>query len=513
MKNRLLKTASAITALSVAERGLGFLYRILLSRLIGAEGLGLYQVSLSLFSLFLTIGTGGLPITLSRIITKHRAENNPHGESGVTAAGILLSAFLTLPIAIIFLIFGQHFTFLFADERAFSVFRILLLGLTFSSIYAVVRGWFWGRKQLLLPSVIEIVEESAMVIAGVLLLQSISSPLDGAQKAAWAVIISYLCSFTISLLCFFFAGGRLSSPKKQLKPLFNATLPITSVRAGSSLVNSAIAILLPAMLIRAGYNETQALELFGVVSGMALPVLFIPSTLIGSISLVLVPELSEDFYRKNFSRLLQNIRRGLRVAFLIACALLPFFYALGEDLGLIAFASPLAGEMIQKSCLLLLPMSISMIATGILNSLGFERQTFLFYFIGAAVMLLCILFLPPLFGVYAYIVGLIASFSINALLCLYLLHKKCHIFKKQREQVRDKTLFRALLFILPLSILGQFFHVISKQFFGELLSVLFTAAILSLCLFLLYFLAGILPKKTLSSFFLSRKKKDSAFTK
>lgn len=65
-KTTVYTTASLVTALSVAERGLGFLYRIVLSRLIGAEGLGLYQVALSLFSVFLTLGTGGIPVTVSR---------------------------------------------------------------------------------------------------------------------------------------------------------------------------------------------------------------------------------------------------------------------------------------------------------------------------------------------------------------------------------------------------------------------------------------------------------------
>jgi O-antigen/teichoic acid export membrane protein len=74
-------TASIVTFLSVAERGLGFLYRIVLSRLIGAEGLGLYQVALSVFAVFLTIGTGGLPTCVSRLIAKSNAENNNIGKS------------------------------------------------------------------------------------------------------------------------------------------------------------------------------------------------------------------------------------------------------------------------------------------------------------------------------------------------------------------------------------------------------------------------------------------------
>ena len=144
--NAVVTNATAVTALSTAERGLGFLYRIALSRLIGAEGMGLYQVALSLFALFLTIGTGGIPITVSRMISKSKAERRPEDEASSVSAGIALSLILTLPVCLFLLFFGHKLPFLFSDKRAFRVFRILLFGLCFSSIYAVFRGYFWGNK-------------------------------------------------------------------------------------------------------------------------------------------------------------------------------------------------------------------------------------------------------------------------------------------------------------------------------------------------------------------------------
>ena len=88
MKNKVIANASIVTGLSIAERCLGFLYRIVLSRLLGAEGLGLYQVALSLFGLFITIGTGGIPITVSRMISKAKAEGDPRGERRAVGAGL-----------------------------------------------------------------------------------------------------------------------------------------------------------------------------------------------------------------------------------------------------------------------------------------------------------------------------------------------------------------------------------------------------------------------------------------
>ena len=495
MKNKIFANASIVTGLSIAERALGFLYRIVLSRLIGAEGLGLYQVALSLFSLFLTIGTGGIPITVSRMISKSKAENDPHSERRATAAGIFAALLLTLPVCIILWLFGGKMDFLFSDDRSFGVFRILLIGLALSSIYAVIRGSFWGNKQFLAPSILEISEETVMVIAGILLLRNVSSPASGAEKAAWAVVISYIFSCTASLLCFFIRGGKLASPKGDLKPLFRASLPITAVRASGSLVNSAVAVLLPVMLIRVGASEGEAMELFGVISGMVLPVLFIPSTIIGSISLVLVPELSEDFYAKNYERLRKNLHRGLQFSLLVACALIPFFFALGADVGRIAFSNADAGNIIRNSCLILLPMSLTMISTSMLNSMGYEKQTFLFFFIGAAVLLVCILALPQFCGVYAYVIGLGASYAINTLCNLIFLAKKGLIFQKGQGQVRDHSIFIAVFAMLPLSLFGRLCDVFFKQRFGELVSVLLAALSLLALTLILYLFAGFLPVK------------------
>ncbi len=505
--SRVFTTATLVTGLSIIERALGFLYRIVLSRLIGAEGLGIYQVALSLFSVFLTLGTGGIPLTVSRLIAKSRAERDQKGARSAFTAGVSLSLALTLPVCIFFVFFGERFTFLFSDARCLPVFRVLLIGLVFSSLYAVVRGGFWGEKEFLTPSVLELAEESVMVLVGVLLLQNVTTPLSGATNAAWAAVISYLFSFTVSSVCFLARGGRLSSPTKQFKSTFVSTLPITSVRLIATLVNSCIAILFPAMLVRAGYTDSESLTLLGVVTGMALPILMIPATVIGSLSLVLIPELSEDYYGKNNARLYKNIERGIRVALLVAFFLLPFFYALGEDLGKIAFSNALAGEIISKSCPLLVPMSLSMITTSILNSLGFEKHTFVYYFIGAAAMFACIFLLPSVCGAYAYVLGLGASFLITAVCNLCLLFQKCRGLFPTYGKTLLSTLARATLALLPLSLLGKLFSVFFKYIFGELIATFATGFVLLLFTFITWQIFKLLSVSSLVRAVKSKKNK------
>jgi stage V sporulation protein B len=440
------------------------------------------------------------------MISKSKAEGNAQGEKNALSAGLFGCLLLSLPFALAFWLFGEKMSFLFSDTRSFPVFRVLLIGLCLSCVYAVFRGYYWGNKNFLTPSLLEISEEAVMVIAGLCLLQTVPSPAVGAERAAWAVVISYLFSFTASTICFFVHGGKLTSPKKELKPLFNASLPITSVRASGSLVTSAVAVLLPAMLIRAGMDEREAVKLFGIVTGMVFPILFIPSTLLGSLSLVLVPELAEDYYRKNYERLKKNILRGLRFALFLSCALIPFFYALGQELGLLAFSNQTAGEMIKRSGIILLPMSLTMISSSILNSIGFEKQTFVFFFVGAAALLLSVLILPPYCGGYAYLIGLGLSYVLTAACNLIFLYKKCPFLKKERGQVCDHTPFITIFALLPFSLLGQLCNTLFSKFSGSFLCMLLTAFTLAMATTILYLSLQIIPLP-------KRKKKAMLFPK
>lgn len=465
MRNNVYKTTFVITALSSVERTLGFMYRIALSRFIGAEGLGLYQVALSLFAVFLTIGTGGIPVTVSRLKTKGYAERRPDSGDEALSAGVCLSLFATLPVCLFFFLFGEKLGFLFSDSRCVSLFKVLLVGLPVTCIYADIRGSFWGDKKFFQPSLTELFEETVMVIAGVLLLRNFSvvgsDVGQGAYLACVAVTVSYVASFVVSVFLFFLNGGKIKSPKKQLKPLFSSAVPITAVRTSSTLIGSAVAVLLPAMLVRAGHTPAEALRIFGVAAGMAMPVLSVPSTFIGSISLVLTPEFSENYYKKRTKKLTADIERGIFVSFALSCLFMPFFFAFGLPAGSLLYSDVQAGKMISRCAFMLLPMSVSMITTGILNSMNKEKLTLRFYFVGAAFMLLCVFILPAKIGAYAYPVGMTLSFVCTA--C-------CNMLCLVKEYPLSPTLLKkcliAFVLVFPVEICGKFAYA----FFARLLS-------------------------------------------
>ena len=128
-----------------------------------------------------------------------------------------------------------------------------------------------------------------------------------------------------------------------------------------------------------------------------------------------------------------------------------------------------------------------MILNAMLNSMGFEKQTFSFYFLGAAALILSILFLPRFCGGYAYLVGLFFSYVLTAAFSLLFLLKKCSISKKRWGQVFVHDYFPALFGVLPISLFGMFLHNILQLYTGAVLSVLLCAIAMFVVTLLYYF--------------------------
>ena len=310
---KFFKTVAIVTVFSVCEKFLGFVYRIYLSRSIGAEGVGMYQIALSVFAFLLIASCSGTPITVSRLMTKYKSENRLRDVNKIITAGLAATLFTVLPVCIVCLLFGKKFAFLFADERCMNIFLVVLPGIVFTSLYSVLRGVFWGNKDFLPYSVIELLEEICMIIVGILLINRATTAYQGAFRAGVAVLCSYIFSFLLATVVFFVRKNKLVSPKGQLKPLLSSATPVTAMRTVTSLSVSLVSIILPLQLVKAGYSQSESMVLYGAALGQAMPILSIPTTLISSFIIVLVPEISECYYGKK--------TRSLKTTWKKPCAL------------------------------------------------------------------------------------------------------------------------------------------------------------------------------------------------
>ncbi|MBO4323282.1 MAG: polysaccharide biosynthesis C-terminal domain-containing protein, partial [Clostridia bacterium] len=364
---------------------------------------------------------------------------------------------------------SEYISFIFSDERCMALLMIMIPALAFTSVYAVIRGAFWGNTQFLTYSTIELLEEAVMLITGIVLVNRATDALSGIQRAGYAVLISYLFSFAVSVAVYFIKGGRLSSPERTLKPLLNSSAPITAMRTATTLIGTSISLILPARLVFYGATSAYALQEFGKVYGMAFPLIFMPSSLIGSLALVLVPELTDNYYSGKYLTLKNNIEKAIKFSALIACSIMPVFLSVGKEISVFLYSDESVGNYIIKAAAVMLPLSLSIITSSMLNSLNKEKQTLASFFIGASALIICILFLPSIIGINALIIGMILYYGINSCINLRLLEKA--------SPVKPKCLLyvvKATLLVFPSAFFGSQLNSVLKLKFNLLTSLSLT---------------------------------------
>ncbi len=470
-----------VTLFSTAERMLGFVYRVFLSRNLGSEGMGLYQVALSVVGLIMTLTSSGIPITVSRIMTKHSAENREELSFGTVTAGMLLSLIVSLPIILIIYFAPSISRLIFADERCYILLKIILPGIVITSVYSVIRGYLWGKKYFLSYSIIEFIEELIMLIAGVILINSATTFEEGIKGAGSAVLISYIFSFATAILLYFIRGGKIKNPKGELKPLISSATPITAMRTATSLINTLIAIILPLRLVLGGMTHSLAMSSYGELSGMSIPLIYIPSTIIGSIALVLVPELSDNYYRNSTITLKNNMEKGVKSSVFISSLIIPVFLSLGREVGVLVYDNLNAGIYVQRASIIMLPMSITMITTSMLNSLNLEKKTLAYYSVGAVFLIACIYFLPKYLGVYSLVVGLFISYTLTATFNLLLIKKTC-------KRPPEYTIFiiACIFLIIPSALFGYLLKGILLCYLPVYLTVIICSIAVVTFIYLLF---------------------------
>ena len=447
----LVKTVVLITGFSVLIRIFGFLFRIYLSRTMGAEALGVYQVAFSVFMVLMTIVSSGLPFIISRMCASYRIGCETKKQGKLISSALIFGLIVSISICAIVILFRNLFAGLFTDESCIFILIALLPALVFSSVYSVFRGALWGQDNYLALCVSEFFEQIVRIAVCVLLLSPTASVLSKAVGVAWSMTIACAISAVFVALLYFIYGGKLARPGSEYKELIKRSTPITGVRVAGSLAQPLIALIIPLRLMAIGYTSSQALSLFGLAMGMTLPLLFVPTTLIGSLSTALVPDISMAVAKEDIRHIESRIRSSATFALFVSALFVPLFVGAGEQIGEFLFDNSLSGSILAASAWIMIPMGLTNISSSLLNSLGFEIKSCINYFIGAVVMFILMWFLPVICGVNALFWGMGICMCITSFLNILMLKRKTKVKLKI-----FKTLIYLLFISIPCSALTSF---------------------------------------------------------
>ena len=474
------KSVLIITAFAALTRFIGFAFRIFLSRLLGAEMLGVYQMALSIFMILLTVISSGLPLVISREVAKHPSRS-PQVKS-LTIAGLLIGITTSALLCGAVLLGQKFFGLIFTDKRCLGILFALLPGLVASSVYSVLRSVWWGEKKFFLLGLTELIEQIARIIIFVPLLSIAFYFADLAHLAAWsftgACIISALVVVFIFIRCHRWEHGTVKT-QHWVKPLIKAATPITGVRLFSSLTIPVITILLPIRLVAAGWGNTTAIAHLGIISGMTLPLLTVPSTVISSLATALVPELANMISAQQWPAVRRQIRTVLRFTVFICFCFIPIYIALGDPIGVFLYADTSSGIYLARSAWVMLPMSLSQITNTTLNAMNRENLTIRNYAIGTVILLLIIWFMPGIIGADAVLLGMGLSMTVSTFLNIHAIRKETNW---QNKDSTLGTIFNYLIIGIPVFALGFFAYSLGS-FLPNILNLMLSISFAELAFF------------------------------
>ena len=442
-KSRILSGALLLTAAGMISRIIGFFYRIFLSRMFGAENIGIYQLISPVMALAYSISVVGFQTAISRITAtagvsgnsaaKNKTDSTPSENFRaytVLAAGMLLSLFFSLLIACFVYFHCEEIAVRFLlEERCAPLLKILALSFPVSSIHSCVSGYFYGKKSAGFPAFSQLFEQlvrvgSVLFLCRAFLMENAGKTPD-ISLAVTGMVIGEISSAVLSLLylwyCFkkadkyalaakeFPVPAKVFSISALFPELFMMAIPLSAGRIIQNFLQSIESIAIPDRLRMFGLDTASALSEYGILTGMALPFILFPTALTGSIAVMLLPTVSEAQALHQEHTIAKAVHRSVHYCLLLGFFCLGFFLLFGPVLGKFVFHQEKAGSYLQILGFICPFLYMNSTLTSILHGLGKTISSFFYGVASLLVRLAFVFFCIPVFGIKGYLWALLAS--------------------------------------------------------------------------------------------------------
>lgn len=405
-----------LTTAGLISRLLGFIYKIWLGNLIGAEELGIYQLVFPVF--FICLSLCGSPFQTA--VSKFTAEfygRYPGKAVAYLLTSLLCSEVLALGCGLFLILFQQEIArYFLLNVRCARLLPCIALSLPFSAAHNCITGWYYGQKKTVVPACSNLLEQGIRIVFIFLLLR-LNQPITVFQVAC-ALVLGEGASAFLVFFCCKRSFSRPASPKTALFqehfcPVLQSILlliwPLCANRLIMSLLQSVEAVMIPSRLILYGLSEGEALSVYGTLTGMALSFLMFPTAFTGSFSLMLLPDIAKACAQQRLSYLRKASRLSLGATFLMGCFFTLFFFLFGEFLGELFFPGTQAGVYLRSLSFLCPFLYLNNVLISILHGMGRTALTFKNQLIGLLLRLAVTVFLIPYRGIRCYFIALMGS--------------------------------------------------------------------------------------------------------
>ncbi len=422
-----------LTLVNIFIRSLGFIYKILLSRLIGATAIGIYQMVYPILSLLIAIPTSGIPLALSKQIAQEKSLNNQDAIYKTLFIALSLTTIISLSLSVL-VSYKIDFIVNCILKNSDLYYPVLwtIPSISIISFSSILRSFFYGLNEMVAPAYAQIIEQLFRIVfvLSFLYYKTPTNPIAAATIAIIGILLGEVCGLIYLILKLSFKKNILKSSffpsyhkhtTKTLQPLLFVAIPITLSRLISVIMQTANSILIPRKLQLIGYSAINAIGTFGKISGMAMPLLYLPFTVTNALVLNLVPSISKELAINNLRDVQQKSSLALRITLLVAIPTTFVYVIFGPHICHLVYGHKDIGNYLSIISLATIFLCMQHTLSGILHGMGRQIMTTIHHLLGMGIQLYCTYFLiaNPRYGLKGYFIGFFLStfltFSLNFL--------------------------------------------------------------------------------------------------
>lgn len=489
--------AVILTATSLITSCASMSFTVFITGKIGAAGVGLYQLIMTVYRLAVTFATGGIGLASTRLVSEEMALGNPKG-AGRAVKNCLFYA-LTLSVCTgTALFFSSEFiasTWL-GDMRTMKSLRSLALSLPALSASSVLCGYFTAVRRVFKSSAVLLLEQYVKITLSVYFLGYFSG--DGLENACCALVLSGTAAelFSCLVMCavYLFDRRRHNSRDKDrtqsdglCRRMMSIAVPVALTSYLRSGLTSVEQMMIPWGLKKYGHSKNAALAEYGIIGGMVMPVIMFPAVFISAFSGLLITEISACRALGNKNKINRIFSYFFRLTVLFSVAVAGVLCGFGGDIAMALYHSRRAAKFIQLLAPLVCVMYLDSVTDSMLKGLNLQQNHMCYNIIDSAVSILLTVTLLPTLGINGYIIVITVSELLNFILSFRKLVKtigfQVHFFTNVA-----KPIISIVLSVLIMRLFSQFIRPLTLP--------LFIAAALAIYLCLLWMLGCVTKDDT-----------------
>ena len=436
--DKFLRGAMILTLAGLMVKVIGSVNRILLSRLLGGEGIGLYQMAYPVYLLLLAISAAGIPVAISIIVAGFLAQKDYANVSQVFRISLRLMACVGAVLAVCLVLAAGWLVDagVITDARSYYSLIAPTPAIFFATILASFRGYFQGHQLMIPPAVSQIVEQFIRVVTMVVLAY-VLLPYGLEYAAAGAAFGAVPGSLTglVVMGCFYryyrkqwqveqVPAAELVRSRVLIKRLLLLALPVSCANILVPVTSSIDVLLVPGRLIDSGLSVEQATAQFGYLAGMAQPLLLMATIPTMSLATSLVPAVSEAFALNKWQIIGQKAATAMKLCCLITVPASVGMWVLAEPISCLLYGTAKAGVAIMHSAPAICLLGLQQVTTGMLQGMGHTNLPMLNMLIGIVAKLVAVLQLTNVeYGIAGAAWATNINFGVTALLNIIALYK------------------------------------------------------------------------------------------